>query len=90
MPLSQIAALSLAGSRPRSTMEDRGIGVGDKVRPISVVLCVCNKEGGVDAMLDAFIDEDDDGVEISAAVGDWGIWDGDLFDEQVDEQIDCP
>ena len=38
----------------------------------------------------AFFDDDDDGVEISAALGDWGSWDADSFDERVDERADRP
>ena len=71
-------------------MEDRGIGVGEEVRPPSVVVGVCDEEGEAEAMLDAFFDDDDDSVEISAAVGDWGLWDADAFDERVDERVDCP
>ena len=85
-----MAAISSAGSRLQSTMEDRGIGVGDKARPPSVVPGVCDKEGEADAMFDACFDEDVDGVEISAAVGDWGVRDADSFDEPVDERVDCP
>ena len=85
-----MAAISSAGSRPRSTMEDRGIGVGEEVRPPSVVPGVCDEEGEAEAMFDAFFDEDVDGVEISAALGDWGFWDADSFDERVDERVDCP
>ena len=88
MPLSRMAAISSAGSQPRSTMEERGIGVGDEVRPPWVVPGVCDKEVEADAMFDAFFDEDDD--EIRAAVGDWGFQDVDLFDERVDERVDCP
>ena len=71
-------------------MEDRGIGVGEEVRPPSVVVGVSDEEGEAEAMFDAVSDDDDDGVEISAALGDWGSWDADLFDERVDERVDCP
>ena len=71
-------------------MEDRGIGVGEEVRPPSVVVGVCDEEGEAEAMFDAFFDDDDDGVEISAALGDWGLWNADAFDERVDERVDCP
>ena len=46
-------------------------------------------EGEAEALFDAFLDEED-GVEISAALGDWGSWDADSFDERVDERVDCP
>ena len=85
-----MAEISSAGSLPRSTMEDRGIGVGEEVRPLSVVFGACDDEGEAEALFDAFLDEEDDGVEISAALGDWGVRDADSFDERVDERVDRP
>ena len=85
-----MAEISSAGSLPRSTMEDRGIGVGEEVRPPSVVFGACDDEGEAEALFDSFFEDDDDGVEISAALGDWGFWDADSFDERVDERVDGP
>ena len=64
------AAFSSTEIRPRSTIEERGIGAGDAA-------------GEAVAKFVAFFDEDDDDDEISVAEGGRGFWDANLFDERV-------